>query len=47
MFEKCDSTKPDNVCESEEVISEWLKRKFIIILENQTRFDNANYTEHD
>ena len=49
MFEKCDSETIDEStygpCKSDEEISDWLKRKFIVILENQTRFDNAQYTD--
>ena len=46
QFEKCDSTIVSN-CKSEEEISQWLKRKFIVILENQTRFDNVNYEKDE
>ena len=30
-------------CESEENIREWLKRKYIVILHNQIRFDSEQY----
>ena len=42
MFEKCDSNLVDN-CKTDEEITEWMKRKFVVVLENQTRFDNAEY----
>ena len=30
-------------CESEENIREWLKRKYIVIIYNQIRFDSERY----
>ena len=44
MFEKCDSTVTWG-CKSDTEITDWLKRKFIVILENTSRFDNGNYLE--
>ena len=45
QFEKCDqATAPIGVqCAAESDLKSWLQRKFIVILENQTRFDNVNY----
>ena len=34
MFEKCDNSTFEGTCKSEEEISQWLVRKFIVILEN-------------
>ena len=45
MFEKCDPTER-TTCKSELEISEWMRRKYIVILENQARFDNSAYIEH-
>ena len=47
MFEKCDKSTFFHKCKTDREISNWLKRKFILVLENQTRFDNGNYEEHD
>ena len=33
-FEKCDRSEFENTCESDEVISEWLKYKYLVVLEN-------------
>ena len=42
MFEKCDRTKR-TTCKSDQDITNWLRRKFIIILENTTCFVNNDY----
>ena len=34
MFEKCDNNTFEGTCKTEEEISQWLVRKFIVILEN-------------
>ena len=44
-FEKCDDSIPENECHPDEVITTWLKRKFIIVLQNQERFQTTEYNE--
>ena len=46
VFEKCDQEKleltdPDATCKTDEEISTWLQRKFIIVLSNQERFNST------
>ena len=38
MFEKCDRNEENADCATDEELQEWLRRKFLIVLENQTRF---------
>ena len=38
VFEKCDREQPDSNCESDEVINEWLKKKYIIIQQNERNY---------
>ena len=38
VFEKCDRKQPDNNCESDEVINEWLDHKYIIIQQNERNY---------
>ena len=45
LFEKCDNstyTGP-GFCKSEEEITEWIKRKFIVVAMNQERFGTREY----
>ena len=42
-FEVCDKTVPENDCASDEEIAGWLRRKFIVILQNQVRFQTSEY----
>ena len=46
QFEKCNnSTRIDGeFCKSDEEITEWLQRKFIIVLNNSHRFNEEDYT---
>ena len=37
-FEKCNNATSDVVCFSDEQITSWLRRKFIIVVQNQQRF---------
>ena len=43
MFEKCDSEKNQIVCKSEEEINQWLKGRYIIVLENQKKFQSYKF----
>lgn len=45
QFQKCDnSTYTEGICKSEEEITEWMSRKFILILQNQMRFSTRDYS---
>ena len=46
QFEKCDnSTRPEgDFCKSDREITDWLQRKFIIVLNNSHRFNEEDYT---
>ena len=45
-FEKCDREKnPIGFCATEEEITDFLKRKFIMIIQNQFRFQTSEYDE--
>ena len=44
QFEKCDPTVRDT-CKSDEEIFEWLKRKFIVTVENTNIFRMSVYNE--
>ena len=46
-YEKCnnDTIVPKNTCHSDEEITQWLVRKFIIVLQNQERFQSHEYGE--
>ena len=48
VFEKCNNeTIEGNVtCASDEEITVWLRRKFIIVLQNQVRFQTFEYNEN-
>lgn len=46
MFEKCDRNER-NDCATDEELQNWIRRKFLIVLENQTRFQNAAYETHE
>ena len=41
---KCDSSIRGD-CKSDEEITEWLRRKFIIVMTNNERFDSTVYTD--
>ena len=47
LFEKCDSEKYQGPgeCKSDQEIKEWLARKFIIVLQNTSRFSTREYNE--
>ena len=42
MFRPCQGGA-DNGCESDEAITEWLRRKYIVLLYNEIRFDSEEY----
>lgn len=45
IFEKCNSSTFTGTCQSEEAISEWLVRKFIILNMNQMRFSTQEFDD--
>ena len=46
VFEKCNNeTITEGVCETEEKIQEFLRRKFITTLHNHVRFDTQKYDD--
>ena len=45
MFEKCDPAL--RTCKNDAQISAWLVRKFLFVLENQTRFQSEDYGTHE
>ena len=43
LFEKCDNSTFNGVCQSPEYIKSWLARKFVVINTNQERFSTRDY----
>ena len=40
-------TEPADACHSDEEITAWLRRKFIIVLQNQVRFQTTEYNQEE
>ena len=46
LFERCDnSTFTDGVCKSNEYITQWLRRKFVVINANMERFSTRRFDD--
>ena len=46
LFQRCDNSTFDNACKSEEEITRWMMRKFIIVYMNNERFSTRDYSEN-
>ena len=47
LFERCDpETFTQGECQSDEAITDWIRRKFVIIYFNQMRFNTLEYAEN-
>ena len=44
-MKKCDpdNPPPDKQCKSDEEIKNWMKRRYVVVLKNQQRFDADGY----
>ena len=45
LFEKCDNATFDGVCKSEEEITDWIRRKFVIVIYNSQKFSSKDYED--
>ena len=42
-----ENIEPVDACHSDEEITAWLRRKFIIVLQNQVRFQTTEYNQEE